>query len=62
MTGPFTVSEGRFLDPALARLLEGRQGDEPLTWKSLTERYQPGNPVDRLGACFIVLDHFRIEP
>ncbi|MGD8564157.1 MAG: hypothetical protein PVG03_16575 [Desulfarculaceae bacterium] len=46
-------------DPGLAYLLEPLPDDAPLGLEYLNARAAPGQPLDRLNACIIILNYMR---
>jgi hypothetical protein len=46
-------------DPDLAYLLEPLPNDAPLSLEYLNARAAPGQPLDRLNACIIILNYMR---
>jgi len=58
---PVSAGEVKKKDTALARLLAPLPDDAPLTMAELANRYAPGRPLDRLGACAIILAYLRAD-
>lgn len=58
---PLIVKQATVKDPALRRLLEPLPGEAALSLETLARRAAPGQPLDTLNACIIILNYLRLD-
>lgn len=56
-TNQVTVGQAKRLFPVLSDLLEHLAEEIPLNMSTLSDLYAPGNPLDRLGAMYIIINY-----
>ena len=56
-TNQITVGQAKKMFPVLSGLLEHLTDETPLNMSTLSDLYAPGNPLDRLGAMYIIINY-----
>lgn len=53
---PPTIKQAKQMDASLGRLIEPLAEETPLSLEMLARRAEPGQPLDTLNACIIILE------